>query len=203
MDGQRVHTKTDKDVNRLESAHPLSLIFNLLLLAGIAFFVYLVATIWAIGDDFHVPLNRFVLYAIVALAAPSFFTKHLATGFKNENARHIVSRLMITIISLGVFLYFQKQAWSQIISIEAGSQSLPDKVFLLIVGIHSIIVFGLALKLCYLVGHFSRTISNQLRSLLVFTNPFEEMRLYLINKAIVFVQVSWVLSYLLILAIAS
>ena len=203
MSGQRVHTKTSKNLNRLERAHPLTLIFNLLSLVCAAFFVYLVATIWAIDDQFSVPLNREVLYALFALIIPVYFIRDIPREFKNENARRIVLKLIASVIALGTFLFFQKQAWTQIIELEPSRQSLPDKVFLLIVAIHSIIVFGLLLKMCYLAGHFSKTISSEVKSLLIFTNPFEEMRLRLLTRALVFVQFAWVLSYLLMLGFAS
>ncbi len=198
MNSQHVSSKSSLTKGQNDKGHPLMMIVNLLLLAASAFFIYLIVTIWAISEPFETPLSNTHVFGLFFLSLPTFFISSTQFQLKEEKVKPLVLVLALTAISLAAYISLQ------FLSLEAGvalSNNLSSKIYYMIAVSHACLAFVMAIMTCYLVAYFSRSISNPVISLIIFTNPFEKLRLTLFVRLLKFTQLSWIVSYLLLLAL--
>ena len=198
MNSQRVHSKPNHTSYQAEKSHPLMMILNLLMLAASAFFVYLVITIWAISEPFETPLSSVHVYGVFFLMLPSFFIGSSHFQVAEEKVRSLILLLSLIVMSLVAYISLQFITLESQFSMP---QNLSSKIYIMVSLSHAFLAMVMAIMSCYLVGHFSRSLSNPVLSLLIFTNPFEQLRLTMFVRLLRFTQLSWVVSYLLMLTL--
>ncbi len=198
MEGQRVHTQVRKSLERLEKTHPLSLIVSLLLVAGAAFFLYLMASLLALEGELTFDIDGRLVLGMVVLFIPAYFVSGFKQDFELERRKQVLQALLVSVISIALFLTSQYISWRPTLSSTSDSVNIAVKIFSLILISHAVLSFGVMLQLAYLASRYARCLSDPILSLLTFSNPFEKLKLIMVRRILIFIQIAW--AFILIMA---
>ncbi len=200
MNSPSVRPGRQSQLSKLEENHPSSLIVNLLLLAGSAFFIYLIATLLAAGASFRPEISAEALFGVCVILIPAYFLPPLHLYFEKEKTVRLFISLAISASCLTLFCVFQFTAWFDIIDQSKTSPSIGPKIFALIVLSHGALAILATVYLMVEMIRYAKPMRDPVRRLLIYTNPFEKLRLSFTKRFVLFVQVSWVITLLVLTA---
>ena len=197
--GPKVFSSSRKALEKLERTHPASMMISLMIIAASAFFLYLMATYCALKDMDGILVTKEIFLGALILLLPSYPIANLTICFKQEQSKRLLLLLALSILATLSFLLLQVIAWQEFFGMVSVSADLADKIIMLIIVIHFLMTAAIAIQMIFLSFHFLKTLKNPVQQLVVFSNPFERLRLVLLRRVFVFAQYSWIFSLVLVL----
>jgi cytochrome c oxidase subunit III len=188
---------------KVENFHPYQTLLYLGMFGSGLIFVFL--TVAFLGSDLSnlgrngsaVP-NSF-LFSTFVLLTSSYIVSRLIPHFKKEEIQPLKNKLLYT-FSLGfVFTLLQFLGWKELTDMGLDFQGRPSGSFLYVLsGIHVFHLLGAMIFALILVAEFHQKNKDQIKQLILVTNPFEKMRIKLFVVYWYFMDITWLLLFLII-----
>ncbi|MGB0432254.1 MAG: hypothetical protein ACPGLV_17395 [Bacteroidia bacterium] len=151
----------------------------------------------------HFSLNEypfpksFVLSTVVLLITGSLFYK-ARENFEHAQLKSLLKYLALVFIGSAVFIGFQADGWLLVVNYanDIGSKNLISFV-LVLSGIHAIHLIGGLIFLLMLIITVYRAMQDGVKSLVFSTEPYTKARIATLSLYWVYIEIIWVLQFLL------
>lgn len=190
-------------LKKIEEAHPYKMILFLGMVGSSMIFLYTVlaysATHAALeASEFNIP-KAFIVGSFI-LVFSSFTITPSLPGYQKEDINRLKKSLHVTLVLGVAFMVCQVVGWKEMLALEEamGSDSAPTYLYILsaLHGVH--FIAGITF-LAWLTHQWSRWINDPVKVLIAITNPFEKLKLEMLNIYWHFLDVVWILLFLFFL----
>jgi cytochrome c oxidase subunit III len=203
---QSDHKNKKKEVrsftfSRMEKVHPYKLLLYLTILGSSFIFIFLVSAYDYLQpypynfEYFRIP-RAFILSTLISFAS-SFQISKVTECFKKDDNKGMEFYYGISIFMGLIFLLIQYLGWVELVKsgiVVSGLDS--DSYIYFIFGLHTAhFILGLAYAGYQLYTTF-RMPKDPVYSLILFTNPFEKMKIELLVQYWHFVNIAWMALFL-------
>lgn len=189
-------------LQRLESLHPYETLLYLAMLGSGLIFLYLVVAflfsggIQLAGSNYRIPVA--FLISTFMLILSGFTASKMRLHFEEENIAKLESSLRNTFLLGVIFMILQVAGWKELTAMGINFTGLPRGSFLyLLSGIHILHLFGAMVFALILLIQLRKTQEDGIRKLILVTNPFEKMRIRLFTVYWHFMDLIWLVLFLL------
>ncbi|HEU4719477.1 MAG TPA: cytochrome c oxidase subunit 3 [Bacteroidia bacterium] len=201
--------KTKTVFSKAERSHPLKMLVYFVL-AGISMLFFTLMTLFAFsGPERHLGGQKFPKYFLVStviILLSSFFLESARRAFREENGKKLLDRMMITMVLALAFSVAQVMGWMQLwdsgitlygIGGIPPTTGTPSGAFLfLISGLH---LLHLSVGLVFLFLTMFKVVhtrSDDVRSVIFFTNRLERTRIDMLTLYWHFLGGLWLILFL-------
>lgn len=180
----------------IEKMHPYKMLLYLVILGTSFIFLFLILAFnisqSVINNYDHFRFPRAFVVSTIVLLLSSFQMSKLSRYYKADNLKGLIYSIGITLFLSLVFMCLQYIGWVQLSSQENIFSEIPNNSYLyVILGLH---IFHFSAGLFFLgFAYYTlfKTPKDPVYSLLLFTNPFEKMKLELIVTYWQFINILW------------
>lgn len=185
---------------KIEQLHPYRMLLYLGMLSSTLVFFFL-ATAFVFSQpennspgQYHIP-RSFIISTIIIIVS-AFVSERIVPAFLEQNLRKTKLHLAYT-LSLGIlFILFQFKGWQELAGSGIDFTGLPSGSFLyLLSGIHLFHLAGAMIYATLLFLLLNKSEKDQVKSLVILTNPYEKMRLELFSLYWKFMDIVWLLLF--------
>ncbi|TFV95814.1 cytochrome C oxidase subunit III [Algoriphagus kandeliae] len=187
---------------RIESMHPYETLLYLGMIGSGLIFLFLVAAFLFSGLDQLAGMNKKIpvsfLISTFLLVSSGYTATKMRLYYQEEKADK-VSRALGTTLLLGIiFTALQVSGWMELQSMGIDFKGIPSGSFLyLLSGIHIFHLLGAMVFAAILWVQLRKRKHDEIQRLILFTNPFEKMRLRLFTVYWQFMDGIWLVLFLL------
>jgi cytochrome c oxidase subunit 3 len=187
--------------SKMEKVHPYKMLLYLVMLGGSFIFLFLVFA-YNISQPysytfeyFRIP-RAFVLSTLILLSS-SFLIQKVVENFKKDDLKRMQFAYASSILLGITFIVVQSFGWNDLIKNAVIINGLPtDHYVYFIFGIHSgLFLLGLAFAV-YQYYNIFKMPKDPVYALILFTNPFEKMKIDLLVQFWHFTNISWMALFL-------
>lgn len=189
-------------LQRLERLHPYETLLYLGMLGSGLIFLFLViaflfsGTNQLSGPDRKMPVA--FLISTFMLVLSGYTAAKMRLHYQEENISALESSLRNTFMLGVVFTILQFAGWKELTVMGINFTGLPSGSFLyLLSGIHIFHLLGAMVFAVILLLQLRKTQEDGVRKLILVTNPFEKMRIRLFTVYWHFMDVIWLVLFLL------
>ncbi|MDF2156564.1 cytochrome c oxidase subunit 3 [Algoriphagus sp. CAU 1675] len=189
-------------LNKLESLHPYETMLYLGMLgSGLIFLFLTVAFLFSIlnqleGLGGRIPIS--FLISTFLLMVSGYSATKMRLYYNEEKTQKIIQSLRNTLILGTLFTLLQFLGWVELQSMNIDFRGIPSGSFLyLLSGIHIFHLLGAMIFAFILWIQLRKTKKDGIQRLIVFTNPFEKMRIRLFTIYWQFMDGIWLILFLL------
>ncbi len=187
---------------RLERLHPYETLLYLGMIgSGLIFLFMAVAFVFSGlnqlgGYNEHVPI-AFLISTMMLILSGYTVTK-LRLYFQEERVDKLIGSLKITIWLGIIFTLLQLLGWYELAEMGIDFKGIPSGSFLYVLtGIHIFHLLGALIFAVILLIQFQKRQKDQIQRLILLTNPFEKMRIRLFTVYWHFMDVVWLILFVL------
>ncbi len=189
-------------LQRLESLHPYETLLFLGMFGSGLIFLFLVVAFLYTGIDqlagvgYRMPVA--FLVSTFALVVSGYTAAQMRLHFQEENIPKLEGSLRSTFMLGVIFALLQFAGWKELADMGVSFTGLPSGSFLYVLsGIHVFHLLGALIFALILLIQLRKTQDDGVRKLILITNPFEKMRIRLFTVYWHFMDVIWLLLFLL------
>lgn len=193
-------------IQRVEKMHPYQTLMYLGMFGSGLIFLFLTVAFLVSGTGFfeqygHKIPKAFIVSTFVIIYSGFTVTK-LLVYFNEENLEKLRSTLTLTAILGLVFTILQFFGWRELTLMGVDFKGLPSGSFLYVLsGIHIFHLLGVLIFSGIMLVQYSQKSKSEIHKLLMMTNPFERMRIQLFTTYWHFMDMIWLILFLIFILI--
>lgn len=188
---------------KIEKLHPHKMLLYLAIIGSSLIFLFMLVAFTAThtGAEIQESLKftmpkAFVLSSIIILFSSYFVSRFLRT-YQNENMKKLRNLLGITVVLGLVFTLCQYWGWHQLEQAGYGLTGLSSGAYLYVLsGIHILHLVAGIFFMTYQFIKVSRVANDQVKCLIMVTNPYEKMKLEMATTYWHFIDFLWISLFL-------
>lgn len=189
-------------LQRLESLHPYETLLYLGMLgSGLIFLFLVIAFLFSGTNQLSGPDRRMPVAFLIStfmLILSGYTAAKMRLHYEEENISALESSLRNTFMLGVVFTILQFAGWKELTAMGINFTGLPSGSFLYVLsGIHIFHLLGAMVFAVILLLQLRKTQEDGIRKLILVTNPFEKMRIRLFTVYWHFMDVIWLVLFLL------
>jgi cytochrome c oxidase subunit 3 len=187
---------------RIEDMHPYETLLYLGMFGSGLIFLFLTVAFLFSGLDQLGGMNKKIpvsfLISTFLLVSSGYTATRIRIYFQEENAEKVIRALGITLLLGLLFTGLQITGWKELQSMGIDFQGIPSGSFLYVLsGIHVFHLLGAMIFAVILWAQLRNRKNDEVKRLILFTNPFEKMRLRLFTVYWQFMDGIWLILFLL------
>ncbi|WP_134203112.1 cytochrome c oxidase subunit 3 [uncultured Algoriphagus sp.] len=187
---------------RIEDMHPYETLLYLGMFGSGLIFLFLTVAFLFSGLDQLGGMNKKIpvsfLISTFLLVSSGYTATRIRIYFQEENAEKVIRALGITLLLGLLFTGLQITGWKELESMGIDFQGIPSGSFLYVLsGIHVFHLLGAMIFALILWAQLRNRKNDEVKRLILFTNPFEKMRLRLFTVYWQFMDGIWLILFLL------
>ncbi|WP_026948072.1 cytochrome c oxidase subunit 3 [Algoriphagus marincola] len=187
---------------RIEDMHPYETLLYLGMFGSGLIFLFLTVAFLFSGLDQLGGMNKKIpvsfLISTFLLVSSGYTATRIRIYFQEENAEKVIRALGITLLLGLLFTGLQITGWKELQSMGIDFQGIPSGSFLYVLsGIHVFHLLGAMIFALILWAQLRNRKNDEVKRLILFTNPFEKMRLRLFTVYWQFMDGIWLILFLL------
>jgi cytochrome c oxidase subunit 3 len=188
-------------LQRVEKMHPYQTMMYLGMFGSGLIFLFLTVAFLASGTGYfeqygHKIPKAFILSTFVILYS-GYTVSKLLIYFNEENLEKIKSNLVLTAILGLIFTVLQFFGWRELTLMGVDFKGLPSGSFLYILsGIHIFHLLGVMVFSIIMLFQYIQNGKSEIQQILMLTNPFEKMRIRLFTTYWHFMDLIWLVLFL-------
>ncbi|MBY5951585.1 cytochrome c oxidase subunit 3 [Algoriphagus marincola] len=187
---------------RIEDMHPYETLLYLGMFGSGLIFLFLTVAFLFSGLDQLGGMNKKIpvsfLISTFLLVSSGYTATRIRIYFQEENAEKVIRALGITLLLGLLFTGLQITGWKELESMGIDFQGIPSGSFLYVLsGIHIFHLLGAMIFALILWAQLRNRKNDEVKRLILFTNPFEKMRLRLFTVYWQFMDGIWLILFLL------
>lgn len=188
-------------LQRVEKMHPYQTMMYLGMFGSGLIFLFLTVAFLASGTGYfeqygHKIPKAFILSTFVILYS-GYTVSKLLIYFNEENLEKLKSTLSLTFILGLVFTILQFFGWRELTMMGVDFKGLPSGSFLYILsGIHIFHLLGVMVFSVIMLVQYNQNGKSEIQQILMLTNPFEKMRIRLFTTYWHFMDLIWLVLFL-------
>lgn len=187
---------------RIEDMHPYETLLYLGMFGSGLIFLFLTVAFLFSGLDQLGGMNKKIpvsfLISTFLLVSSGYTATRIRIYFQEENAEKVIRTLGITLLLGLLFTGLQITGWKELESMGIDFQGIPSGSFLYVLsGIHVFHLLGAMIFALILWAQLRNRKNDEVKRLILFTNPFEKMRLRLFTVYWQFMDGIWLILFLL------
>lgn len=188
-------------LQRVEKMHPYQTMMYLGMFGSGLIFLFLTVAFLASGTGYfeqygHKIPKAFILSTFVILYS-GYTVSKLLIYFNEENLDKLKSTLSLTFILGLVFTILQFFGWRELTMMGVDFKGLPSGSFLYILsGIHIFHLLGVMVFSVIMLVQYNQNGKSEIQQILMLTNPFEKMRIRLFTTYWHFMDLIWLVLFL-------
>jgi cytochrome c oxidase subunit 3 len=193
-------------LQRVEKMHPYQTMMYLGMFGSGLIFLFLTVAFLASGTGYfeqygHKIPKAFILSTFVILYS-GYTVSKLLGYFTEENLEKLKSTLILTSILGLVFTILQFFGWRELTMMGVDFRGLPSGSFLYILsGIHIFHLLGVMVFSIIMLVQYIQNGKSEIQQILMMTNPFEKMRIRLFTTYWHFMDLIWLVLFLVFVLI--
>lgn len=187
---------------RIEKMHPYQTLLYLGMFGSGLIFLFMTVAFLASdtsmmeGVKFKMP-KSFILSSLIILISGYTVTK-MMLHFREEDVTKLKNSLILTFFLGLIFTGLQFMGWKELGQMGVDFRGLPSGSFLYVLsGIHIFHLVGAMTFAIIMVYQYSRVEKDEIRHLILLTNPFEKMRIQLFTVYWHFMDFIWLTLFLI------
>ncbi len=187
---------------RIERLHPYETLLYLGMLGSGLIFMFLVVAFMSSGwnqlegRNHNIPVS--FLISTLLLILSGYTATKMRFYYQEENTEKIISSLRYTVALGAVFTVLQILGWKELEMMGINFTGIPSGSFLyLLSGIHIFHLLGAMLFALILLVQLRKNQQDNIRNLVLLTNPFEKMRIRLFTVYWHFMDTVWLILFVL------
>lgn len=184
----------------IEKMHPYKMLLYLVILGSTFLFLFLVLA-FNISQPFinkyeYLKVPKAYVISTIILLLSSFQISKLVAYYKTDNLKALTTSIGITLILSAVFIVVQYIGWIEISNMGGIFVGMINDSYLyVIVGLHIFHFLTGLFFLGYSYYNLMKVPKDPVYSLLLFTNPFEKMKLELLVTYWHFINILWMATF--------
>jgi cytochrome c oxidase subunit 3 len=187
---------------RIEDMHPYETLLYLGMFGSGLIFLFLTVAFLFSGLDQLGGMNKIIpvsfLISTFLLVSSGYTATRIRIYFQEENAEKVIRALGITLLLGLLFTGLQITGWKELQTMGIDFQGIPSGSFLYVLsGIHVFHLLGAMIFAVILWAQLRNRKNDEVKRLILFTNPFEKMRLRLFTVYWQFMDGIWLILFLL------
>ncbi|TDK45544.1 cytochrome c oxidase subunit 3 [Algoriphagus formosus] len=187
---------------RIEDMHPYETLLYLGMFGSGLIFLFLTVAFLFSGLDQLGGMNKKIpvsfLISTFLLVSSGYTATRIRIYFQEENAEKVIRALGVTLLLGLLFTGLQITGWKELQSMGIDFQGIPSGSFLYVLsGIHVFHLLGAMIFAVILWAQLRNRKNDEVKRLILFTNPFEKMRLRLFTVYWQFMDGIWLILFLL------
>lgn len=188
-------------LQRVEKMHPYQTMMYLGMFGSGLIFLFLTVAFLASGTGYfeqygHKIPKAFILSTFVILYS-GYTVSKLLIYFNEGNLEKIKSNLVLTAILGVIFTVLQFFGWRELTMMGVDFKGLPSGSFLYILsGIHIFHLLGVMVFSIIMLVQYNQNGKSEIQQILMLTNPFEKMRIRLFTTYWHFMDLIWLVLFL-------
>jgi cytochrome c oxidase subunit 3 len=187
---------------RIEDMHPYETLLYLGMFGSGLIFLFLTVAFLFSGLDQLGGMNKKIpvsfLISTFLLVSSGYTATRIRIYFQEENAEKVIRALGITLLLGLLFTGLQITGWKELQTMGIDFQGIPSGSFLYVLsGIHVFHLLGAMIFAVILWAQLRNRKNDEVKRLILFTNPFEKMRLRLFTVYWQFMDGIWLILFLL------
>jgi len=187
---------------RIEDMHPYETLLYLGMFGSGLIFLFLTVAFLFSGLDQLGGMNKKIpvsfLISTFLLVSSGYTATRIRIYFQEENAEKVIRALGVTLLLGLLFTSLQITGWKELQSMGIDFQGIPSGSFLYVLsGIHVFHLLGAMIFAVILRAQLRNRKNDEVKRLILFTNPFEKMRLRLFTVYWQFMDGIWLILFLL------
>ncbi|MFD2203835.1 cytochrome c oxidase subunit 3 [Shivajiella indica] len=148
------------------------------------------------GIGFKMP-KSFILSTLIILIS-GYTASKMLLHFKEEKIKKLKDSMLITFFLGLCFTLLQFLGWKELTLMGVDFKGLPSGSFLYVLsGIHIFHLIGAMVFSILMVYKYHKTEKDEIQHLLVLTNPYEKMRIQLFTTYWHFMDLIWIVLFLI------
>ncbi|WP_291785259.1 cytochrome c oxidase subunit 3 [Cecembia sp.] len=186
---------------KIENMHPYQTLMYLGMFGSGLIFLFMTVAFLASatgnteGMGFKMP-KSFIISTFVIIISGYTVSKMLL-HYKEESLFKLKNSLLSTFLLGIVFTILQILGWKELTLIGIDFQGLPSGSFLYVLsGIHIFHLLGAMVFALIMVAKYNKTQKDEIKHLLLLTNPYEKMKIQLFTTYWHFMDVIWLLLFM-------
>ncbi len=187
---------------KIEDMHPYQTMMFLGMFGSGLIFLFMTIAFLASGTagtegvGFRMP-KSFILSTFVLLVS-GYTVSRLIIHYKDEQIEKLKNSLLLTFFLGLIFTVLQFMGWKELSGMGVEFQGFPSGSFLYVLsGIHIFHLIGAMVFAVIMLVQISKVEKDEIQHLLMLTNPFEKMRLTLFTTYWHFMDVIWMILFLI------
>ncbi|UZD21504.1 cytochrome c oxidase subunit 3 [Algoriphagus halophytocola] len=187
---------------RIERLHPYETLLYLGMIGSGLIFLFLTVAFLFSGRMHLAGMNQSVptafLISTFLLVISGFTATSIRLAFQEENTEKLLGSLRNTVLLGLIFSVLQVVGWYELEAKGIAFTGIPSGSFLYVLsGIHVFHLLGAMIFALILYVQLAKGRSDQIHKLIIYTNPFEKMRLRLFTVYWHFMDAIWLVLFLL------
>lgn len=189
-------------LQRLERLHPYEMLLYLGMIGSGLIFLFLTVAFLFSGRNLLAGMNESVptafLISTFLLVISGFTATSIRLAYQEENTVKLLRSLRNTVFLGLTFTILQLVGWYELEAKGIEFTGIPSGSFLYVLsGIHIFHLLGAMLFALILYVQLAKGRTDHIRGLIIYTNPFEKMRLRLFTVYWHFMDAIWLILFLL------
>ncbi|GAB3230688.1 cytochrome C oxidase subunit III [Algoriphagus aestuariicola] len=189
-------------LQRLESLHPYEMLLFLGMLSSGLIFLFLVVAFLYTGIGQLAGMGQRMpvafLISTFMLIISGYTASQMRLHFRNENISRLEGALRNTFMLGVIFAVLQFAGWKELNDMGISLTGLPSGSFLFVLsGIHLFHLMGALVFALIMLLQLRKAQDDGVQKLILITNPFEKMRIRLFTVYWHFMDVVWLVLFLL------
>jgi cytochrome c oxidase subunit 3 len=187
---------------RVEKMHPYQTLMYLGMFGSGLIFLFLTVAFLASGTGYfeqygHKIPKAFIMSTFVILYS-GYTVSKLLIYFKEENLDKLKSNLLLTFILGLVFTILQFFGWKELTMMGVDFRGFASGSFLYVLsGIHIFHLLGVMIFSVIMLVQYNQNGKSEIQQILMLTNPFERMRIRLFTTYWHFMDLIWLVLFLI------
>jgi cytochrome c oxidase subunit 3 len=187
---------------RIENMHPYQTLMYLGMFGSGLIFLFM--TLAFLGSEtgnlesfgFKMP-KSFILSTLIILIS-GYTVSRLLLHYKEEHIDKLKDSLLITFLLGLCFTILQFLGWKELAMMGIDFRGLPSGSFLYVLsGIHIFHLIGAMIFSLLMLFQYNKTEKDEIRNLVLLTNPYERMRIRLFTTYWHFMDLIWIVLFLI------
>ena len=196
---QKEKTKERRTIEKIANWHPYQMALYLAMFGSAALFLFILVAYFATSDFTSDALyfSRYFSFSTAILLLSSYPVSKLSQFFEKEKKGRLLKAL-VSIMLFGIlFVMLQIFGWYDMKKAGLISIMLRHNDFLYVLsGLHFIHLAALIIVTLYFTFFYSRKIADPVKSLILFTNPYQKLKLQLLSQSWFFLHFVWVVIFM-------
>ncbi len=194
MDKYGIKKKSEVNKRSNSALSSIKLTFYLAMFVSSIIFIYLLLAHLATPLKEAAYFSKYFSLSTIVLLLSLYPVSQLISAYDNEKGHSVLNGLLLSTLSGFFFMTFHIVAWMDMMN----QQVSPYNLIFVVTGLHGTYVLSLTILTIYHYFFFSSKLKDPVQKLITCTNPFERMKLEITSQSWYFIQVSWVMIYLML-----
>jgi cytochrome c oxidase subunit 3 len=196
MPSQQTKVSKKHPISLLEQLHPHQLALYLAMFgSGILFLFIMIAHFATRSPQEVFIVSNYFSYSTSILLFSSYPIARLMMAYIREEGRKMISGLSIASFAGSIFVLLQLIGWSDMIGQGQDMTGRSGGFLYVLSGLHLLHIVSVVIVSSFMTYQYAKRLVDPVKTLLLFNNPYEQIKLKMLMQAWVFLHMVWVIIY--------